>query len=93
MLKEIIKKLEELKGEEFTLLKMDNTIQEIVGTDGGSIFDGETEEYIERGEYSYTVWADEEKTETADINIRFEVIEESEDKFGMAVKVTDIELL
>lgn len=37
---DIMEKLEGLKGEELTLLQMDNKIQGIVGTDGGSISDG-----------------------------------------------------
>ncbi|MCQ4924924.1 hypothetical protein NE686_17615 [Tissierella carlieri] len=92
----IIEELEELKGEEFTLSDMDNTIKEIidaVGDHKNSIFDGETKEYIEKGEYSYSVWADEEEIETKDICVYFEVLEENEDNLEVIIKVTDIELL
>lgn len=93
MLKNIIKELEELKGEEFTVLEMDNAIQNILGIDAGSILEGETEDYIEGGQFTYTTWIDEEQEDTVDINILFEVLEENEVSMDVLVKMVDIEEL
>lgn len=96
MLEQLIEELEELKGKELTLIEMDNAIQDIIGAKGehkNSIFDGEIEEFIEKGEYAYSVLADEEESEVRDICICFEVLEENEDNLEIVVKVTDVQLL
>ena len=106
MLENKINELNKLKGEEFTLLEMDNTIQDILydrdDGDKSSIFDGETETFIETGDHSYTIWKNELHTlereeendyETVDINIIFEVLEKNEDNFEVVVRITDVELL
>lgn len=96
-LDELVDELKELIGEEFTLLEMDNEVQSILyemdESGKSSIFDGETESFIEDGQHSYTIWADEEKDDTVDINVWFKVIEKNEDNFEILVEVTDIELL
>ena len=96
MLEQIIEELEELIGRELTLIEMDNAIQAIIGTEGeskNSIFDGETKDFIEKGEYAYSVWADEEEIEAKCICIYFDVLEENEDNLEVIVKVKDVELL
>lgn len=90
--KNIMQQLEELVGEEFTLLEMDNDIQGIMKSES-SIFDGETEEYIENGEFAYTMWEDEEELSTVDVNIHFKRVEENEDTMEILVEVTEIEEL
>lgn len=92
----ILEELKDLIDAEFTLSHMENTVKEIIGAVGdnkNSIFDGETDEYIETGSYSYSVWIDEEETEAANICIYFEVLDKYEDNLDTTVKITDIELL
>lgn len=87
MLDKKIEQLKKLAGEEFTLLEMDNTIQEIIGLDDkNSIFDGDTEDYLEREEFSYVV-------EDEDVNIKFNIIEENEDLLETIIEVVEIEEL
>lgn len=92
MKKNIMKQLEELVGEEFTLLEMDNNIQEIMKSEN-SIFEGETEEYIKNGEFAYTMWENEEGYSTVDINIKFKVIEEDRNLMEILIEVIEIEEL
>lgn len=92
MLKEKLERLEELKGKEMTLLEMDNKVQEILDTES-SIFDGETEVWIEDREFAYTAWKDEPLSEIVDINIHFTILEESENNLETVVKINDIEEL
>ena len=85
----MLKKLEELKGREFTLLGMEREIESILDTDTGgrnSLFDGETEEFIENGEYAYSY-------EDGEVNVKFTVLEKDEDIFEILVRVDDVEEL
>lgn len=89
---------EQIVGEELTLVEMDNLVCRLIGDEDSNsnkntIFDGETREFIENGEYAYSIWEDEEEGETRDINVIFEVIEDNDDELQVLVKVTDIELL
>jgi hypothetical protein len=85
----MLKKLEELKGGEFTLLEMEAAVGNIMNieTDGrNSLFDGETEEFIKNGEYAYSY-------EDGEVNVKFTVLEKDDDLFETLVKVDDIEEL
>lgn len=92
-----IKKLKKLiEGEEFTLLEMDNEVQEILSTNS-SIFEGNTEEFVWLGQHVYTVEEKEEfkKITKGDIyvNVIFEVIKKEKDNLETVVKVIEIETL
>ena len=85
----MLKRLEELKGKEFTLSGMEREIERILGIDAGgrnSLFDGETEEFIENGEYAYSY-------KDGEVNVRFTVLEKDDNLFETLVKVDDIEEL
>lgn len=75
--------LEDFEG---YLLTLDNLIQGELNTNQ-SIFDGETRDYIESGSYSYKI------CDNWDLDVRFEVIEDSEEVDDIVVRVAGIELL
>ena len=90
----IIKDLEYLKGVEFTLLEMDNKIQEITESEN-SLFAGEIKEYVENGEFVYTAWIDEKKTKVIDINIHFNIcdMDIENEVINYTSQITDVEIL
>lgn len=75
--------LEDFEG---YLLTLDNLIQAELNTNQ-SIFDGETRDYIEDGSYSYKL------CDNWDLDVRFEVIEDSEKIDDIIVKVIGMELI
>lgn len=81
--------LREKIGEEYTLLQMDNLVQDTLDSDS-SIFEGETEEYLEREEHTYTFL---EKEDIVNINVKFSIVEDNEDPFEIRVKIVEIEKL
>lgn len=89
----VVSQLEEMVGEEYTLLDMDNEVQEnigAVGQDKNSIFEGETEEFIKRGEYTYSL---EDGIKTKFLNVKFKVLRDYSIKMEVLVEVTEIEVL
>ena len=78
MVKEI--KLE-LFNKEMTLLDMDNKLMSLLETND-SIFDGDTENFIEDKSFAYD-----------EILIDFEVIEKNENNLESLVKITNVETI
>lgn len=86
--------LEELAEQVITLFDMDNKVQKTLNIEGKiSIFDEDIEDVLSDGEYNYIYWDDEFDGGTREINIEFEVIEESDDIEEIIIKIIRINLL
>lgn len=84
MVKEI---KEELLNKEVTLLGMDNKLINALET-SDSIFDGDTESFIEDGNFAYQVQGLQDET-----MISFEVVEKNDNSLEVLVKVTNVETI
>nr|WP_300005844.1 hypothetical protein [Tissierella sp.] len=86
--------LEDFLEEVITLFDMDNKVQKILDIEGKiSIFDEDVEEILSNGEYTYIYWDDEFEGRTREINIEFEVIEESNYVEETIIKIIKVNLL
>ena len=77
----------ELLNKEMTLLDMDNELMNALETNN-SIFDGDTESFIEDRNFVYQVQGLEDE-----IMVDFKVIEKNEDNLETIVKVTNVETI
>lgn len=86
---------EEILNKEFTLLDLDNTVENLTGSTT-SVFDFDLDRDIindNEGSCSYYISYNDETDMDEEINVEFEVIEDNEDEREILVKVTNINWL
>ena len=94
--KNLLKELEkEILNKEFTLLDLDNTVENLTGSTT-SVFDFDLDRDIindNEGSCSYYISYNDETDMDEEINVEFEVVENNEDEREMLVKVTNVSWL